>query len=425
MDSPPRSPEQSSPEPAAPSGAAAPLTPVVIPRWIQLVLLPLALLGLWALARAARTVVLILIIAALIALILSPLVKLLHQRGVPRGLAIFLSYLICFAALAGIGVLLATAIATQISHLQHNLPGIIKSANKDLADLQNFLNKNGIHVHLKSQGHTALQTLQKSVLKHSGAIVSFSRDLLSKLVTVAFDGVLVLVLSVYLLVYARDIGSIVRRIMPPGDGTPEDDYPTMVHHAVSGYVRGQLAFSTIMGVSAGIALTLCGLAGLFPDGKHYAVFFGGFYALMELIPYIGPILGAAPPVLVALFEHPLTGVWVILLFVLLQQLEGHFVAPQVFRISLRINPILVIVALLVGYALYGIAGALIALPVIAVLRTTVVYLRRHTVLEPWVVTAPGELAGRPPDGSPPPDRPPGNGAPTEEAESLEREPVSR
>jgi hypothetical protein len=97
---------------------------------------------------------------------------------------------------------------------------------------------------------------------------------------------------------------------------------------------------------------------------------------------------------IALFEHPLTAVWVILLFIALQQLEGHLVAPQVFRISLRINPILIILALLVGYQLYGIAGALIALPVITVLRQTVLYLRRHMVLEPWLVTAPGTAAVR-------------------------------
>jgi predicted PurR-regulated permease PerM len=117
------------------------------------------------------------------------------------------------------------------------------------------------------------------------------------------------------------------------------------------------------------------------------VFFGVFYGLMELIPYIGPILGALPPVLVALFNDPITAVWVILLFVALQQLEGHFVAPQVFRISLRINPIVIILSLLVGYQIYGIAGALVALPVAAVVRETVVYLRRHLVLEPWVAVA--------------------------------------
>jgi hypothetical protein len=59
------------------------------------------------------------------------------------------------------------------------------------------------------------------------------------------------------------------------------------------------------------------------------------------------------------------------------------VAPQVFRISLRINPIVVILSLLIGFQLYGIAGALVALPVVAVLRETALYLRRHLVLEPW------------------------------------------
>jgi predicted PurR-regulated permease PerM len=182
--------------------------------------------------------------------------------------------------------------------------------------------------------------------------------------------------------------------MPPGDGTPEDDYPLLVQRAVSGYVRGQLTFSLIMGISAGLALTVFGLLGIFHDGKTYAVFFGGWYALMELVPYIGPILGALPPVVLALFEHPLTVVWLILLFIALQQLEGHIIAPQVFRISLRINPILIILALLIGYQLYGIAGALIALPVIAIVRQTVLYLRKHMVLEPWLVTAPGAGAVR-------------------------------
>jgi predicted PurR-regulated permease PerM len=133
--------------------------------------------------------------------------------------------------------------------------------------------------------------------------------------------------------------------------------------------------------------------GIFPDGGRYALFFGGFYGLMEFIPYIGPIIGPLPAVLVALFNNPISAVWVILLFVALQQLEGHFVAPQVFRLSLRINPILIILALLIGYQLYGIAGALIALPLSAVLRQTVLYLRRHLVFEPWTTPAVGTGTG--------------------------------
>jgi predicted PurR-regulated permease PerM len=97
------------------------------------------------------------------------------------------------------------------------------------------------------------------------------------------------------------------------------------------------------------------------------------------------VLGAIPPVAVALFENPLSAVWVVILFVAIQQLEGHIVAPQIFSHALRINPLLVILALLFGDAIYGLVGALVALPVAAVLRETILYLRRHVVLEPWHV----------------------------------------
>lgn len=369
--------------PVAPSVA-----PVVVPRWVQLVLLPIALLALWALARAAGTVLLVLIVACVVALILAPVVRLLSAR-MPRGLAILLVYFGCFAIVAGIGVLLANPVSTQVTRFERNVPQIVSSANRELASLQKFLDGHGINVHIQQQGQTALQTLQKDLLKRSGDIVTFSRDLLASVVTISFDLVLILVLSVYLLIYGRQIGALVRSIMPPGDGTPEDDYPRLVQQAVSGYVRGQLLFSLIMGTSAGVVLTIFGLVGIFPDGERFAIFFGAFYGLMEFIPYIGPIIGPVPPVLLALFEHPIAAVWLILVFIALQELEGHVVAPQVFRISLRINPILIILALLIGYQLYGIVGSLVALPVIAVLRQTALYLRRHLVLEPWGVRGVG------------------------------------
>ena len=121
-----------------------------------------------------------------------------------------------------------------------------------------------------------------------------------------------------------------------------------MQRAVSRYVGGQLLFSVIMGLSAGLSLYIFGVLGIFPDGEKYAVAFGVFYGIAELIPYIGPILGAIPPVLVALFTEPISALWVVLLFIGLQQVEGHVVAPQVFGHTLRINPILVIFALLLG-----------------------------------------------------------------------------
>jgi predicted PurR-regulated permease PerM len=333
--------------------------PVVVPRWIQLVVLPLALLGLWALARAAGSVLLILLVASVAALVLNPLVRVLEMIHVRRGIAIALVYLSGVAVIVGIGVLLSNPVSTQISHFQDDVPHLVDQANRDLVNVQRWLDRHGINVHIQQQGQTALQTLQKNVLKRSGDILSFSRDLL------------------------QQIGELVRRIMPAGDGTPEDDYPLLVQRAVFGYVRGQVLFSLIMGASAALCLWIFGMVGIFPDGERFALFFGAFYGLMEFIPYIGPIIGPIPAVAVALFNNPISAVWVVLLFVALQQLEGHFVAPQVFGISLRINPILIILSLLIGFQLYGIVGALVALPIAAVIRTTVEYLRRHLVLESW------------------------------------------
>ncbi len=356
---------------------------VVVPRWVQLVLLPLAVLAVWALAKAAGKVLLIFVVAAVIALILNPAVAFLQRSRLPRGLAVLAVYLGFFLTLAGIGVLLANPISNQVRTFTHGLPHLVNEANHTILNLQGDLHRVGLHVQLAEQGKTALQTLQDKLSKSGGSVVSFGGGLLTEAVSAGFDIVLVFVLSVYMLLYGSRIGKLVRRLMPPGDGTHSDDYPTLVQNAVSRYVGGQLLFSLIMGTTTGVALYIFGVLGIFPDGRKYAVVFGVFMGVMELIPYLGPILGAIPPVLVALFTDPITAVWVALLFLGIQQLEGHIVAPQIFGHTLRINPLLVIFGLLIGQHLYGIVGALVALPILSVLRETTVYLVRHLTLEPW------------------------------------------
>jgi predicted PurR-regulated permease PerM len=377
--------------PAPPPEPVVP--PTVVPRWIQLVGLPLGLLAIYAILKAAGVVVLIFVTAAVTALILNPLVAGLQRFRFPRVLAIFTVYLGFLALLTGMGILLANPISDQVTTLRDDIPSITDSANKRLADVQNYFDDHNINIEIKKQGQTALQTLQDKVIGGTDSIVSFGTDLLTKIVTAGAGLILVLVLSVYMLVHGERIGNLVRRAMPPGDGSRDDDYPSLITRAVAGYVRGQVLFSLVMGAGAGIGLWIYGITGIFPDGQTYALAFGVFFGLMELVPYVGPFLGAAPPVLVALFQDPLTGLWVALLFVGLQQIEGHVASPLIFGRALRINPLLIIFALLFGFELFGILGSLIALPVAAVVRETVVYLRRHLVLEPWGTMSPLEVAG--------------------------------
>lgn len=295
-------------------------------------------------------------------------------------LAVYVGF---FLALGGVGFLVANPISNQVQKFANNLPHLVDEANENLASLQEELNENGIHIKLVKQGKTALQTIQDKVAKSASKLASSGAGILTEAAGAIFDLVLIFVLSVYMLLYGEQIGRLARRLMPEGDGTDADDYPHLVQRAVSRYVGGQLLFSLIMGASTGVSLWIFGTVGLFPDGGKYAIAFAVFYGVMELVPYIGPILGAAPPVLVALFTHPISAVWLVILFIALQQLEGHVVAPQVFGHTLRINPILVIFALLLGLHVDGIIGALIALPILSVLRETVVYLSRHVKLESW------------------------------------------
>jgi predicted PurR-regulated permease PerM len=395
--------------PPAPAPAAA--APVVVPRWVQLVMLPLAVLALYAMAKAAGIVVLLFVVAGVIALILNPVVVLVQKTHLPRTLCVVAVYLAFFTALPALGFLLATPISNQATSFADDVPGLIDDASASLDDVQRFFDDKGINVQIKGQTDSALASLQDSIVSGSGQIVAVTGELLRRFVELSFYVILVIVLSVYMLVYAPQIGELVRKVMPPGDGTPEDDYPTRVQRAAVGYVRGQLLFSAIMGTSAGAALWVFGAVGIFPDGRTYAPAFGVFFGLMELVPYVGPVLGAVPPIIVALVQDPLTAVWVALLFVGLQQLEGHVVAPNVFGHALRLNPLLVILALLLGGEIYGFFGALIALPIAAILRETVDYLRRHLVFEPWGTSSPLLAADRAPPAPAPP--PPGPDAETE------------
>src|SRR5206468_12177520 len=111
-----------------------------------------------------------------------------------------------------------------------------------------------------------------------------------------------------------------------------------MEQALASYVKGQLLLSLILGTTAGVGIWVLGMTGLMPNGEKYALLFGTWTAIAELIPYLGPWLAATPPVLYALVQHPISALWVALLFLAIQQLEGHVVVPKVMGHSLRLHP---------------------------------------------------------------------------------------
>jgi predicted PurR-regulated permease PerM len=377
-------PPTASPPPAPP----ARVEPVLVPRWVQMVLLPLAIAGAYLLLTKAGHVVLLFTIAGLIALFLNPLVTLVQRARIPRGAAVAIVMVSVVGLVAGLGFVLSDPISDQVSALQREIPGYVDDANEALADLQEWLDRRGVEIQIKEEGESALQTIGERLTGGAGEVVGFTSDAVQRLVEASIALILIIVLSIYMLIYGNRIGAITRAVVPPGDGTPEDDFPTRVQGALFGWVRGQFLFCMIMGTSAGLMLYVLGSFGIFPEGKTYAVAFGVWFGIAELIPYIGPAIGGFPPVLIAaLSDDPLDAVWLIIAFIALQQIEGHVVAPNVFGSALQLNPLLVIAGLLLGGEIAGFLGAFLALPIAAIVRETVVYFHRHVRFQRWDLPA--------------------------------------
>jgi predicted PurR-regulated permease PerM len=136
---------------------------------------------------------------------------------------------------------------------------------------------------------------------------------------------------------------------------------------------------------------LLGTLGWFPNGDTYAVLFGAWVAFTELIPYLGPWLGAIPPVAYALVIHPISALWVALLFLAIHQIEGHVVVPNVMGSALRLHPLLVIFGLLAGAEIYGLPGVFVALPTLAAVRAVWDYFSPRIAFESWREAEPGPV----------------------------------
>jgi putative heme transporter len=374
---------------------------VRVPRWIQLVGLPLLLLLAWALAGAAGHTLFLFMVAALIALLLDPVVLTLGAFKIRRGLSVAFVYVTFAAAIIVTLVAIATVVVSQTKTAANRFNEYFTaqhgrshqtSADRDVDRLQHWLDTH----HLKTlkvarEGHKLVRTIrERDIGRYTSRIVNFVEGAAISIGKGLFDAVLVLVISIYMLIDMQRLARRVDRRFPPAGGRP---LIARIEHALVSYVRGQVLLSLIIGTSAGVGLWLFGVTALVPHADAYALIFGGWVALTEVLPYLGPWLGAVPPILYAVAVHPFSALWVVILFLVIHQVEGHIVVPKVMGSALRLHPLLVIFGLLAGSDIAGLAGALSALPLLAVGRATWEFFAERVVFDSWgaAATAPVEL----------------------------------
>jgi predicted PurR-regulated permease PerM len=365
---------------------------VVIPRWIQLVGFPLLLILAWAVAGAVRHVVFLFLVAALVALLLSPLVRGLQRVRFPRGLSVAIVYLSFAAALIVAIAALATVIVGQTKTAANRVDDYFTKphgrlhqtgADRDVDRLQLWFNTHGLaSINVENRGHKLARSIrEKNIGKYTQKVVRFVEGAAISIGKLLFSLVLIVVVSIYMLLDLPRLTRSIDRRYPPRAGSLS--LLARMERALAGYVKGQALLSVIIGVSTGFGLWVLGATGLLPNGDRYALLFGAWVAVTELVPYIGPWLGAVPPFLYALVVHPIAALWVALLFLGVQQIEGHIVVPKVMGSALRLHPLLVIFGLLAGGEIYGLPGIFVALPLLAVVRAVWEFFSERIELESW------------------------------------------
>ena len=256
-------------------------------------------------------------------------------------------------------------------------------AERDVDRLQGWLNDHGLErIKVEEQGQDFVDSLRDAdPQEYTSRVIDFLEGAALSIFEVLFSLVLIIVVSVYMLLDMGRLSAAVDRRFPPRPDS--GSLIPRIESALAGYVRGQVLLSLIIGVSAGVGLWVLGTLGWAEGMDQYALLFGAWVGFMELIPYLGPWLGAIPPVTYALIVDPVSAIWVTLLFLGIHQIEGHIVVPNVMGSALRLHPLLVIFGLLAGGEIYGLAGIFVALPLLAVLRALWEFAGERLELEDW------------------------------------------
>jgi predicted PurR-regulated permease PerM len=221
------------------------------------------------------------------------------------------------------------------------------------------------------------------------------------------------VISFYMLIDGKRISRFLSRLAP-GEPQVQQDYVRGLQTAFSRFVRGQALLGVTVGLACGLAIWILSwdVVGVWPEGGQYALLFGIWAGLTEVIPYVGPYLGAVPPVIAAFFHSPLTALWIIIIFFVIQQLEGHILAPNIVGSSVGVHPLVVIFALLAGAQIGGILGMIAALPILAMLKHTLTFYDFKMSKAPWagddgIALIPARSGAPPPRRVKPPEAPDG------------------
>jgi predicted PurR-regulated permease PerM len=295
-----------------------------------------------------KDVVIIFLFALVIASGISPFANWLDERRFPRVVGVLALYLVMLGLAVLVLSLVVPYISSDINRLIATLPKIVESFSSSLQTAQQaspqYLDFLGEIQNILSTFSSYLQQASQSVV---GLIVSVFGGL--------FSFIAILIISFYLSVTRKGIQTFIGSVIPE----KYEDYVLSLWKRtevkVGRWLQGQLLLGLIVGLAVYIGLSILHV--------KFALLLSLMIMVLELVPMVGPVVAAVPAVMLAFLQSPSLGIWVLILYIVIQQLENHILVPLILGKTLNLNPVVILIALLVGENLAGIPGMILAVPI--------------------------------------------------------------
>lgn len=296
-----------------------------------------------------RDVLIVVFVALVLAAAIDPWITALERRGIPRGVGIAIIFISLLAFISLVLIALVPLVADQLSQLIQAFPQLYA---KGFSLIQG----------VKDQ--TILDSLQKGIASLNSAVGQLTKGFFTGIVGFfggVFTFISIFVLTFYLTMEEQGMKRMAVDIAPARYRPYLSKLFHRIEERLGHWLRGQLFLGAIIATATYIGLTILHV--------KYALVLALIAGITELLPAIGPFIGAIPAVIVALSQQPILAVWVMGLYLVIQQLENHFIVPKVMSKASGLNPVIVIISLLVGAKVAGMIGVLLAVPTVIIITT--------------------------------------------------------
>lgn len=301
-----------------------------------------------------------LIWAVIIAYLLSPMVHFLERKGFKRIWAVVLLYTAGISAIIFLSVTITPKITREISNLIELLPQYSRQTN---------LLVNRIYTQIKQLDDISPQlsgvkeVIEGNIVNIEYEIIDVLRQLTNSIIGTLSHIVTLALIPIFSFYFLKDADYFKKKIIfliPKSCREECINIGRDIDKLLSKFIRGQIIVAMIVGLLSTIALFILGI--------DFAFLIGFIAGVSNIIPYVGPIIGAIPAVVIALLDTPAKAIWVILAFTIIQQIESAVLSPKIVGDSVGLHPIVVILSLLIGNEWYGVIGMLFAVPIAASIK---------------------------------------------------------